>query len=221
MGGTVGVVNSYARNIGGREEGYAFRFGSDGSTIVNTTIVDADVAVANLFDVGSMPGSKPNVSAGLTVRNVDIVNSDIGVQLGSHQADFQRKIDRSTVTRFSNVRIDAGEPIQRNLSPRLRGSYSDDPAATAPVGVPYSARRAASGVGGGTGSIGGPVMDPGGILPEPGVIGDALGGAVAILVGVGVGLAVGLLVPAVVLALTLWWVLGERLVAFVFGHWRL
>lgn len=210
-GGTVTVRDSYARNVGrsagGDEQGYAFRFGSDGSAIVNTTIVNADVAVANLFGVGSMPASKPGVAPGLTVRNVDIVNSGTGFRLGSHQADLQSKIDRSTITRFSGVEIDAGDPVQRNLGARLQGSYTGTVSTAPPAGAPRSALRAASGVGGGTGSIGGPISG-GGPFPGADIVTELVGGAVALVIDGVIGIAIGALIPALLLLLLVWWILS-------------
>jgi len=179
QGGTVAVTDTYVKNVGqGPEQGYGIRLGSDGSSITDTTIVGADVGVANLFAVGGGPSMKNGVAAGVTLRNVDIVQSGVGIRLGSHQNRYQQKIDGSTITRMEGVRIDASQTTDENLGAKIQGGYALGGASPAPpAGAPRSAERAASGVGGGSGSIGGAI----GGGPPSGAAGSMAAGAIVAL----------------------------------------
>ena len=171
--GTVGFRQAYFRDVGfGPETGSGIRLGSDGSYLINLTLVNiGGPAVANTFASGENPKRHSETFAGVVVRNVDIIQpegAEPGVRLNNHQSGIKSKREWTAITTFENVDIEASEPIERNLAggeePIVRGSYGTDADPTPPPLAPRSPVRAASGVGGGTGSIGGPVDGPGSVL---------------------------------------------------------
>jgi hypothetical protein len=165
--GIVGFEQTYVKKAGiGPRAGYGLRLGSDGSYIVNSTIVSTTgPAVANTFAGGKHRNQHSNMSDGVSLRDVDIVTDGIGIRLNNHQDDLKGKRQWTSVTTMENVDIEAGTPVQTNKAsgkePIIRGSYDTSGATVAPPSdAPRSPVRAASGVGGGTGSIGGPVSGP-------------------------------------------------------------
>jgi len=130
-GGTIHIDGCYGEKIGG----YGWRLGSDGSKLENSVLVDQNVAVANLW------------SRDVEIRNVDIVNADIGLRLGSHI--HGEKLSEPTRTVVDNVDISAETPVQRNehqgQPPELVGSIGNNPDRTPPSSAPMSAEEAASG----------------------------------------------------------------------------
>jgi hypothetical protein len=174
--GTVGFRQAYVKNVGfGPEVGYGIRLGSDGSYLINSTIVNTGgPAVANTFASGENPRQHPSAFDGVLLRNVDIIQPDgvdadpgSGVRLNNHQDSIKPQREWTSVTTFENVDIEASEPVARNLAggeePVVRGSWGSNADPTPPPGAPGSPVRAASGVGGGAGSIGGSVGGPGGV----------------------------------------------------------
>jgi hypothetical protein len=199
--GTVGFRQVYLRDIGfGPEVGYGIRLGSDGSYLINSTIVNVGgPAVSNTFASGENPKRHSETFVGVVVRNVDIIQPEgagPGVRLNNHQDSLKPEREWTAITAFENVDIEAAEPIERNRAggedPIVRGSYGTDADPTPPPLAPRSPVRAASGVGGGTGSIGAPVDGPGSVLGL-----SRLARLVAILV-VGVVIAVGALAFAII-----------------------
>ena len=199
--GTVGFRQAYLRDVGfGPKVGYGIRLGSDGSYLINSTLVNiGGPAVANTFASGQNPKRHKKVFVGVVIRNVDIIQSEgagPGVRLNNHQDPIKPKREWTAITTFENVDIEAAQPIERNRAggeePVLRGSYGTDADPTPPPLAPRSPVRAASGVGGGTGSIGGPVGGPGSVLGL-----SRIARLVSILV-VGVVVAVGALAFAVI-----------------------
>jgi hypothetical protein len=170
--GTVGFRQAYLRDVGfGSEVGYGIRLGSDGSYLINSTLVNiGGPAVSNTFASGQNPKRHSQTFAGVLVRNVDIIQPEDagpGVRLNNHQDSIKPQREWTAITTFENVNIEAAQPIERNQAggedPIIRGSVSTggaDP--TPPPLAPRSPVRAASGVGGGTGSIGAPVGSGGG-----------------------------------------------------------
>lgn len=144
-GGTIRVEGCYCERIAG----YGWRMGSDGSEVVNCTLVDMErVALANLY--------------GRTVefRDVDVVNANLGLRLGDHvNGDDTDGLTKAPRTVVDNVRIDADTDVQFNdhqgNSPELVGSVSGNPDSTPPAGAPMSAEEAANGNndGGGDGNV--------------------------------------------------------------------
>jgi hypothetical protein len=164
--GTVGFQQAYLRDVGfGPETGYGIRLGSDGSYLINSTLVNiGGPAVANTFASGQNPKRHSKTFVGVLVRNVDIIQTKgagPGVRLNNHQGSIKPQREWTAITTFENVDIEASEPIERNLAggeePIVRGEWGTDADPTPPPLAPRSPERAASGVGGGTGSIGGPV----------------------------------------------------------------
>jgi hypothetical protein len=199
--GTVGFRQAYVRDVGfGPEVGYGIRLGSDGSYLINSTLVNiGGPAVANTFASGQNPKRHSETFAGVVVRNVDIIQPEgagPGVRLNNHQDSIKPEREWTAITTFENVDIEAAEPIERNRAggeePIIRGSYGADADPTPPPLAPRSPERAASGIGGGTGSIGGPVDGPGSVLGL-----SRIARLVAILV-VGVVIAVGALAFAII-----------------------
>jgi hypothetical protein len=197
-GGIVGFNQAFVKKTGtGPKAGYGLRLGSDGSYITNATILSTTgPAVANTFAGGNHPNRHTGAS-GVLLRNVDIVTDDIGIRLNNHQDGIAPRRRWTSITTFQNVQIDAGQPIQKNeaggVDPIIRGSYGTNPTTAPPPGAPRSPVRAASGIGGGTGSIGGPVAGPG-------------GGFVAVITQLGAILAlgvVGLVLAVLVVAVAL------------------
>lgn len=146
-GGTIRVEGCYCERIAG----YGWRMGSDGSEVVNCTLVDMErVALANLY--------------GRTVyfRDVDVVNADIGLRLGDHVNGDVSGLTKAPRTVLDDVRMDANDDVQFNdhngNSPDLVGSVSGNPDPTPPAGAPMSAEEAANGSsdGGGGGGVSGP-----------------------------------------------------------------
>jgi hypothetical protein len=171
--GTVGFRQAYLRDVGfGPETGYGIRLGSDGSYLINSTLVNiGGPAVANTFASGQNPKRRSQTFAGVVVRNVDIIQPEgagPGVRLNNHQGSIKPQREWTAITTFENVDIEAAQPIERNLAggedPIVRGEWGTDADPTPPPLAPRSPVRAASGVGGGTGSIGGPVGGPGSVL---------------------------------------------------------
>ena len=172
--GTVGFRQVYLRDIGfGPEVGYGVRLGSDGSYLINSTLVNiGGPAVANTFASGQNPKRHSETFAGVVVRNVDIIQpsgAGPGVRLNNHQDSIKPQREWTAITTFEEVDIEASEPIERHRAggepPIVRGDYDTSGAdPTPPPLAPRSPVRAASGVGGGTGSIGGPVGGPGSVL---------------------------------------------------------
>jgi len=182
--GTVGFRDVYIRDAGhGPLTGYGIRLGSDGSYLINATIINTGgPAVANTFGSGKNPKQRPQAFDGVLIRNVDIIQPDgigedpgSGIRLNNHQNHLKPEREWTSVTTLENVDIEAADPLDRNLAggkePIVRGSYGTNPDPTPPPNVPGSPIRAASGVGGGTGSIGGAVGGPSGIFgPTKGLI---------------------------------------------------
>jgi len=208
-GGTVRFDQVFVKNTGQDTPGYGIRLGSDGSAITNSTIIGATVGVANLFAGGEGPAANPN-RAGVTIRNVDILNSETGIRLNLHQGSKQAVMAYTTITRLQNVRVSGGgTPLSLNTVEAageaiVRGDIAGNADPSPPPGAPRSAVRAASGVGGGTGSIGGSVPVPA-TGPTGGGSGSG-GGVVAVVTQVGaiaalgvVGLVLVVLVVAVAL----------------------
>ena len=192
--GTVGFRQAYLRDVGfGPEVGYGIRLGSVGSYLINSTLVNiGGPAIANTFASGQNPKRHSETFAGMVVRNVDIIQPEgagPGVRLNNHQDSIKGKREWTAITTLENVDIEAAEPIERHRAggkePIVRGSYGTDADPTPPPLAPRSPVRAASGVGGGTGSIGGPVDGPGSVLGL-----SQIARLVAILV-IGVVVAVG------------------------------
>ena len=199
--GTVGFRQAYLRDVGfGPEVGYGIRLGSDGSYLINSTLVNVGgPAVANTFASGENPKRHSKTFAGVVVRNVDIIQPEgagPGIRLNNHQDSIKGKREWTALTTFDNVDIDAAEAIESHQAggedPIIRGSYGTDADPTPPPLAPRSPFRAASGIGGGTGSIGGPVDGPGSVLGL-----SRIARLVAILV-IGVVVAVGVLAFAVI-----------------------
>ena len=178
-GGIVGFDQAYVKNVGtGPKAGYGVRLSSDGSYLTNSTVVSSTgPAVANTFAGGKHPNQHPDAFEGVLVRNVSIVTEGIGIRLNNHQDDLAPRRRWTSITHLRNVRIDAGQPIQRNeaggVDPVINGTYGTNPDPSPPPGAPRSPELAASGIGGGTGSIGGPV-DTGPV--------DGIGTAVGIVI---------------------------------------
>jgi len=163
--GTVGFEQAYVKDVGfGPETGYGLRLGSDGSYIVNSTLVNiGGPAVANTFASGKNPKQRSDTFDGVLFRNVDIIQPDgagSGVRLNNHQGRIKPDRRWTAVTTFENVDIRADEPIDNNeaggTDPVIRGEIGSNPDRSPPPGAPRTPVRAASGVGGGTGTIGGP-----------------------------------------------------------------
>jgi hypothetical protein len=205
--GVVGFNQAYVKNMGtGPKAGYGLRLGSDGSYVTNSTIVGTTgPALANTFAGGKHSRQRPNAFDGVLVRNVNIVQPDggTGIRLNNHQSGLKGKRQWTAITTLQNVQIDAAEPIQRNEAdgkdPIIRGDYGTNPTTAPPPGAPRSPELAASGIGGGTGSIGGPVAGPSG----------GGGGFVAVVTQLGAILALGivgvvLVVLVVAVALIAW-----------------
>lgn len=170
-GGIVGVEQVYVKNVGtGPESGYGVRLGSDGSYVMDSTIVSTSgPAVANTFAGGYHARKHPEAFDGVLVRNVDIITKASGIRFNNHQSGVKSKRAHTAITHLEGVRIDAGPALERNDAggepPVVNGNYSRAATDTPPKGAPRSPLRAASGVGGGTGSIGGAVVGPGGLFP--------------------------------------------------------
>jgi len=164
--GIVGFSQAYVKHVGfGPEAGYGLRLGSDGSYIVNSTIINTGgPAVANTFASGQNPKRHSRAFAGVLLRNVDIIQSEkggSGLRLNNHQGGVKPQREWTSRTTLQNVDIAASDPIQRNKAggkaPIIRGEYGTNANPSPPPGAPRSPQLAASGVGGGTGTIGGPV----------------------------------------------------------------
>ena len=199
--GTVGFRQAYLRDVGfGPKVGYGLRLGSDGSYIVNSTLVNiGGPAVANTFASGENPKRHKKAFVGVVVRGVDIIQPEgagPGVRLNNHQDSIKPKREWTAITTFEDVDIEAARPIERHRAggeePIVRGSYGTDADPTPPPLAPRSPVRAASGVGGGTGSIGGPVGGPGSVLGL-----SRIAQLVSILV-VGLVVAIGALAFAII-----------------------
>ena len=166
QGGIVGFDQAYVKNTGmGPKSGYGLRLGSDGSYVTNSTIVaTSGPAIANTF-AGGKHRNRHQGAVGVLFRNVNIVTDNVGLRVNNHQGGLKGKRQWTSVTTLQNVQISAGTPIQRNEAggkePIIRGDYGTNPTTAPPPGAPRSPVRAASGIGGGTGSIGGPVAGPG------------------------------------------------------------
>jgi hypothetical protein len=136
-GGTIRVENCYTERIGG----YGWRMGSDGSEIINCTLKNMNVALANLY------------GRTVTFRDVDVVSASLGLRLGDPANGDVNGLTKSPRTVVENVRIDADTSVQRNdhngSEPELVGSISGSPDSTPPESAPMSAEEAASGSGGG------------------------------------------------------------------------
>jgi hypothetical protein len=207
-GGTVRFDQVFVKNTGQDTPGYGIRLGSDGSAITNSTIIGATVGVANLFAGGDGPAANPN-RAGVTIRNVDILDSEIGIRLNPHQESKQAAMAYTTITRLQNVRVSGGgTPLSLNTVEAageaiVRGDIAGSADPSPPPGAPRSAVRAASGVGRGMGSIGGSVPAPG---PTGGSGTGSGSGVVAVITQVGAIAAlgvVGLVLAVLVIALAL------------------
>lgn len=193
--GVVGFDQAFIKDVTGdsAEVGYGIRLGSDGSYVTNSTIVGVSGAAAsNTFAGGEHPNRFSGTS-GVTFRNVDIVTDGIGIRMGTHQDRYDGQGPWTPITTMQNVRINADEPVQQNPEagqlPIIRGGYSSgnaDP--SPPPGAPGSPQAAASGVGGNSGSIGGPIDGGGGLLS--GLIVQA-GQLVLIITGIVVVSALG------------------------------
>ena len=203
-GGTVGFRDAYLRDIGiGPKAGYGLRLGSDGSYVVNATIIDTTgPALANTFASGEHPSQRTDAFDGVLFRNVDVIQPDggTGLRVNNHQSALKSKRDATAITHLENVDIEAAEPIERNeaggQAPTIRGDYGTDADPTPPASAPRSPERAASGIGGGTGSIGGPV-DGTGTGPADGLTQlTELARLIAILV---VGVIAAIIVVALVI----------------------
>ena len=200
-GGTVGFRDAYLKNIGiGPKAGYGLRLGSDGSYVINATIIDTTgPALANTFASGEHPSQRSDAFNGVLFRNVDVIqpNGGTGLRVNNHQTGLKGKRDATAITYLEDVDIEAAEPIERNeaggQAPIIRGDYGTNPDPTPPAGAPRSPERAASGIGGGTGSIGGPV---GGTGPGPVAVLTQIGRLVALFV-------VGVVVAMVALAIAI------------------
>jgi hypothetical protein len=145
-GGTIRVANCYTERIGG----YGWRMGSGGSEVVNCTLKNVNVALANLY------------GRTVTFRDVDVVDAHIGLRLGDHVNGDVDGLTKAPRTVVDNVRIDADTTIQRNdhngNEPDLVGSVAGNPDPTPPAAAPMSAKEAASG-GGGDGGGGDHVLE--------------------------------------------------------------
>jgi len=208
QGGIVGFDQAYVKNVGtGPKSGYGLRLGSDGSYVTNSTIVSTSgPAIANTF-AGGEHRNRHQGAVGVLFRNVDIVTENVGLRVNNHQSRLKDKRQWTSVTTLQNVQIQAGQPIQRNEAggkdPIIRGDYGTNPTTAPPPGAPRSPVRAASGIGGGTGSIGGPVSSPGG--SGFGGVSEPFIKAVAVLGALGVGaLVITLLLPLLILLLFLY-----------------
>jgi hypothetical protein len=212
--GTVGFSQTFVKDVGhGPEVGYGIRLGSDGSFVANSTIVDTGgPAVANTFASGQNPQQHPDSFAGVHVRNVNIVQPDgsgAGVRLNNHQGRIKGQREWTAITTFSNVTIEAGEPVSKNLAggtaPVIRGSYSTNDASQAPPPqAPHSPERAASGVGGGSGSIGSVIE--GDDVPAGTESGGGSGGIIGSLV-----------IPTVLLVMVVVLLVAALIAAILFG----
>ena len=136
-GGTVHIDKCYSEGA----VDYAFRIGSSGSSVTNSTVVDADTALADLY-------GNP-----CTFRNVNVARSGIGLKVGDHDDGNMRLLaasGRTTVTAQAiDVRVDASQPVMRNsiqeVSAVLKGQLGYNPDDRIPAGVPTSARAAGRG----------------------------------------------------------------------------
>ena len=132
-GGTIHVENCYSEKIGG----YGWRMGSDGSRVVNCTIKDCLVGLANLY------------GRSVEFRNVDVVNAALGLRIGDHVNGDVAGLTKVPRTIVDNVRIDADSIIDANEhqgnSPELVGRINGNPDPTPPETAPLSAGEAASG----------------------------------------------------------------------------
>lgn len=166
--GIVGVNQAYLKDIGNRPNiaGYGLRMGSDGSYVTNSVVADVTgPALANTF-AGGAHSRRMGGTTGVTFQNVDVM-AQTGLRVNNHQGGLKGQRQWTAVTTLQNVRINAPQEIERNRAggedPIVRGSYTEGNARDVPPPkAPRSAVRAASGVGGGVGSIGGPVDSPGG-----------------------------------------------------------
>ncbi len=143
-GGTIRVEGCHTENVAD----YGWRLASDGSELVDSTVVNAEVGVANLY-------GRP-----VTLRNVDIVDCDIGIRMGSHLTDFDfhDRLEEPVVTELQDVRISGAsrtpiqrnahsgdEPVERDLDGDGRPVLDEPADPTPPATAPTSARQAARG----------------------------------------------------------------------------
>ena len=204
-GGTVGFRDAYLKSIGiGPRAGYGLRLGSDGSYVVNATIIDTTgPALANTFASGEHPSQRSDAFDGVLFRNVDVVTDGTGLRVNNHQSALKGQRDATAITYLEDVDIEASEPIERNeaggQAPIIRGDYGTNPDPSPPARAPRSPERAASGIGGGTGSIGRPVDGTGtGTGPGRGVGIVAVVGQVVTLLVLGVVAVVAVLAIAII-----------------------
>ena len=183
---------------------YAFRVGSPGSSVSNSTVLDAGTALADLY------------GDGVSFSNIDVVASGIGLKVGDHDEGNMRLLaasGRTTVTAIArNVRIDASEPTMENdiggVNSVIKGRIAGNPDPRIPAGVPTSAEAAGRGqssavpVASGRATSGAPTQ------PASGLIQKAISTAAQAAIGV-ILMAVGMTIG----------IAGILLVMLVFGTW--
>jgi hypothetical protein len=132
-GGTIHVENCYSEKIGG----YGWRMGSDGSKVVNCTLKDVLVGLANLY------------GRSVEFRDVDVVNAALGFRMGDHVNGDVEGLTKAPRTVVDDVRIDADSIVDANEhqgnSLELVGRINGNPDPTPPETAPTSVGEAASG----------------------------------------------------------------------------
>ena len=135
--GTIHVDNCYSEGA----TDYAFRLGSPGSSVTNSTVNDVGTALADLY------------GNAVTFRNVDISGAGIGLKIGDHDdgnMELLAASGRTSVVAVAiKVRIAASDQVQRNsiggVDAVLKGQIGGNPDSRIPAGVPTSAEAAGRG----------------------------------------------------------------------------
>lgn len=115
-GGTIDVIDCYAEDIGG----YGFRFGSDGSRCINTTVVGTsgggvNKAFVNLFAGGfdGYNGNHADEQPGVLFRNCDVGgNVTTSLQVSPHQDDKQAVMTYGAIVTIEDCRFDTQRPVR-------------------------------------------------------------------------------------------------------------